>query len=352
MNYDKVKVSFPEMDADVTINDVAFKIGGLEVYWYGLLIALGMVLCVILAIKHARKNNFPSDLVYDILLVSLPSAIVGARLYYVLCEWDYYSGDLKRIFDTRSGGLAVYGGILGAFLGAFIMTRIRKIPFTTCADYCIPYIALGQAIGRWGNFFNQEAFGTTTKLPWGMTSSKVSAYLEKHCPDLDSTMPVHPTFLYESIVDLALFIILLRVRKRSKHAFETTAVYMIVYGAFRFLIEGLRTDSLYIGSTNIRTSQLLSLLLVIGGLVYILVAHLKNYERKEIPAKFFANEAVITDGPVIEPAAAEETEGDKMPEDIGEAVPAEEEDAEDPVAQDMTEDKSDADKAVDGGSDN
>ena len=127
---------------------------------------------------------------------------------------------------------------------------------------------------------------------------------------------------------------------------------MIVYGAFRFLIEGLRTDSLYIGSTNIRTSQLLSLLLVIGGLVYILVAHLKNYERKEIPAKFFANEAVITDCPVIEPAAAEETEGDKMPEDIGEAVPAEEEDAEDPVAQDMTEDKTADNESVDGGSDN
>ncbi len=327
MNYDSVKVSFPEVGVDVNVNDVAFKIGSFSVYWYGLIIALGMVLCAVLAIRHAKKNDFPSELVYDILLVALPSAIVGARLYYVLCEWDYYSKDLSRIFDTRSGGLAVYGGIIGAFLGTYVMTRIRKIPFATCADYCIPYIALGQAIGRWGNFFNQEAFGTTTKLPWGMTSPKVVSYLNKHCPDLDSSVPVHPTFLYESIIDLCLFFILLKVRKHSKHPFETTAVYMIVYGTFRFFIEGIRTDSLYIGNTSIRTSQLLSALLVVAGLVCILVAHLNNYERKAIPEGLYST---VNDGPVIAPAQESDEDQEDMPEDIGEAVPVEPGEAEDP----------------------
>jgi len=213
-------------------------------------------------VKDSKKNNFPEPLVYDTMLVSIPCAIIGARLYYVFCNWEYYSADLSRIFDTRSGGLAVYGGIIGAFLGCGIMCAVRKIPYTSLADYCIVYIPLGQAIGRWGNFFNQEAFGTTTDLPWGMTSTSVEAYLKSNCPTLDSTMPVHPTFLYESIADLIIFIVLYNVRKRSKHALETTCTYCVLYGLARFFIEGLRTDSLYIGSTSIRTSQLLSAILV------------------------------------------------------------------------------------------
>ena len=280
---DKTEVSFPGLGLHFNVSPVAFKIGNFEVYWYGLIIATAMIVCVLLALKHAHKNKFAKDLIYDIMIVSIPSAIVGARLYYVLCEWSYYSADLKRIFDTRSGGLAVYGGIIGAFLGAFIMLRIKKIPFSTCADYCIVYIPLGQAIGRWGNFFNQEAFGTTTSLPWGMTSSEVSSYLSSHCPNLDPSMPVHPTFLYESLFNVLLFFILLYVRKRSKYAFETTSVYMILYGAVRFLIEGLRTDSLYIANTDLRTSQVLSLVLVLTGLIYIAVAHTKYIAREDLP---------------------------------------------------------------------
>ena len=190
-------IRFPFLGITIEVDPVAFSIGSFEVYWYGLLIGLGMLLCGVLAVKQAKANMFSEDLVYDVLLVSLPSAIIGARLYYVFCEWSYYSQNLSRIFDTRSGGLAVYGGVIGAFLGTFIMTKIRKIPFSTVADYCVVYIPLGQAIGRWGNFFNQECFGTTTTLPWGMTSDKISSYLAANCPDLDPSMPVHPTFLYD-----------------------------------------------------------------------------------------------------------------------------------------------------------
>ena len=287
------EVTFPGLGLKFMVNPVAFKLFGLEVYWYGIIIACGITLCAALGFMHCKKNRFSSDLICDILLVSLPSAVVGARLYYVLCNWSYYSADLSRVFDTRSGGLALYGGVLGAYLGAFIMLRIRKIPFSTCADYCIAYIPLGQAIGRWGNYVNQEAFGTTTTLPWGMTSSEVVSYLKAYCPNLDSSMPVHPTFLYESLFNTCLFFFLLWVRKRSKHAYETTATYMICYGFIRFLLEGLRTDSLYIGSTNIRTSQLLSLILVIAGFAIIIYVRKMNMLRVDIPDRFLIAEGII-----------------------------------------------------------
>lgn len=283
------EVRFPFIGITIQVDPVAFRIGTFEVYWYGILIAAAMILCGLLAVRQAKSNKFSEDLVYDVLLVSLPSAIIGARLYYVFCEWSYYSQDIRRIFDTRSGGLAVYGGIIGAVLGAYIMCRIRKLPFSTVLDYCIIYIPLGQAIGRWGNFFNQEAFGTTTTLPWGMTSSKISHYLETYCPDLDPSMPVHPTFLYESLCTTAIFLILLLVvRPNSERRFDTTSVYMVLYGLARFFIEGLRTDSLYLGTTGIRTSQLLSLILVFGGLALILVSHLKEWERIPLPENAFA----------------------------------------------------------------
>lgn len=279
------EVSFPGLGITMNIKSIAFSLFGIDVYWYGIIIALGIALCIILAMKDCKKCKFSQELISDLILVALPSAIVGARLYYVVCEWDYYKGDLKRIFDTRSGGLAVYGGIIAAFLGVFIACKIRKISFAACIDFAIPYIPLGQAIGRWGNFFNQEAFGTTTNLPWGMTSSKVVDYLSSNCPDLDSSMPVHPTFLYESLFNICLFFILLQIRKRSKHDFETTCGYCIGYGLARFLIEGLRTDSLYIGNTNIRTSQLLSLVLVVFGICYVIFANVKNTKKTWIPEK-------------------------------------------------------------------
>lgn len=287
------EVSFPGLGIKMNISSIAFSIAGIDVYWYGIIIACGIALCVALGMKHCKANRFSPDLIADLLLAALPSAIVGARLYYVFCEWDYYKGDIKRIFDTRSGGLAIYGGVIGAFLAVFIMCKIRKISIAACLDFVVPYFPLGQAIGRWGNFFNQEAFGTTTTLPWGMTSSKVSSYLASNCPELDSSMPVHPTFLYESLFNFALFFILLKVRKNSKHDYETVCGYCIGYGFARFLIEGLRTDSLYIGNTGIRTSQLLSLILVIVGLLYICFAHYKNISRNYIPERFLVNSKLI-----------------------------------------------------------
>ena len=285
---DLVEVKFPGLGINVNVNPVAFRIGSIEVYWYGLLIALALVLAVILAVKQAKSLNFPEGLVYDTILMIIPCAIIGARLYFVACNWDYYGKNLKAIFDLRSGGLAIYGGVILVFIGGIVMCRVRKIPFRELADYCVVYLPLGQAIGRWGNFFNQECFGTTTTLPWGMTSSTVESYLNMNCPTLVSTMPVHPTFLYESIADLLIFFILLYIRKHSKISFETSCAYFALYGTARFFIEGMRTDSLYIGHTSIRISQLLSLIFVVLSLLYIAYARYKRIEKKPFPAKLYA----------------------------------------------------------------
>lgn len=319
------EVQFPGLGIKFDVNPVAFKIGNFEIYWYGILIALALVLCIILALKQAKKNNFPDTLIYDTMLVTIPCAIIGARAYYVIFNWSTYAGNIQSIFDTRAGGLAVYGGIIACLLGLLIMCKIRKIPFTSLADYCVVYLPLGQAIGRWGNFFNQEAFGTTTTMPWGMWSESTRSYLTRFCPELVALSPVHPTFLYESIADLIIFFVLLNVRKKSTHAFETTSAYFVLYGAARFFIEGLRTDSLYIAGTEIRVSQALSLFLVFFGLFAIAYAHLKNFERKPFPEKLY-----------VVPEKEEEEKGEEESEDSEKAEPEAETEAKEDEAEDET----------------
>ena len=340
LNYEEVQ--FPGLGLKFDIDPVAFRIGNFEVYWYGILIAAALVLCIALAIKQAKKYNFPDTLIYDTMLVTIPCAIIGARAYYVIFNWNIYKDNLRSIFDTRAGGLAVYGGVILSLLGLLLMCRIRKIPFTSLVDYCIVYLPLGQAIGRWGNFFNQEAFGTTTTAPWGMWSRSVQSYLARFCPELVALSPVHPTFLYESIADLIIFVILLQVRKKSTHSFETASAYFVLYGAVRFFIEGLRTDSLYIADTGIRASQALSLLLLFFGLFYIAFAHIKNFEKKPFPAKLYVVEeskSEKTDDEEDNEEEAEESDGDAASEDEDES---EEEASEDKKSEEKKpEDESD-----------
>ncbi|MCR5339797.1 MAG: prolipoprotein diacylglyceryl transferase [Saccharofermentans sp.] len=335
------EVQFPGLGIKFNVDPVAFRIGNFEVYWYGILIAAALVVCIVLALKQAKKNNFPDTLVYDTMLVTIPCAIIGARAYYVIFNWNIYKDNLKSIFDTRAGGLAVYGGILLCIFGLLVMCKLRKIPFTSLADYVVVYLPLGQAIGRWGNFFNQEAFGTTTTMPWGMWSESTRTYLARFCPDLVALSPVHPTFLYESVADLIIFIILLQVRKKSTHAFETSCTYFVLYGAVRFFIEGLRTDSLFIAGTQIRASQALSLFLLLFGLFYIAFAHLKGWERKPFPAKLFAETAAVKE------STKEETEEDSKKESESEEGSSEAEDAgeeadKDEEAEEKTKDSKDS----------
>lgn len=328
------EVQFPGLGIKFNISPVAFRIGNFEVYWYGILIAAALVICIALALKQAKKCNFPDTLIYDTMLVTIPCAIIGARAYYVIFNWDIYKNNPKSIFDTRAGGLAVYGGIIACIIGLLIMCKIRKIPFTSLADFCVVYLPLGQAIGRWGNFFNQEAFGTTTTMPWGMWSESTRTYVSMFCPELVALSPVHPTFLYESIACLIIFFILLQVRKKSTHSFETTCTYFILYGAVRFFIEGLRTDSLYIAGTQLRASQVLSLFLLLFGLFYIAFAHLKNFEIKPFPAKLYA--AASNGGEVTKEKSETKADSEEKAED-----------KDDEAEEDVSEEKSESDEESD-----
>ena len=342
------EVQFPGLGLKFNIDPVAFRIGNFEVYWYGILIAAALVVCIALALKQAKKNNFPDTLIYDTMLVTIPCAIIGARAYYVIFNWNIYKDNLKSIFDTRAGGLAVYGGILACILGLLIMCKVRKIPFTSLADYIVVYLPLGQAIGRWGNFFNQEAFGTTTTMPWGMWSESTRTYISRFCPELVALSPVHPTFLYESVADLIIFFILLAVRKKSKYSFETASVYFILYGAVRFFIEGLRTDSLYITGTQIRASQALSLFLLMFGLFYVAFAHLKNFEKKPFPAKLYAEasnggEEEKSKG-VRKSDIESEDESEEETEDESEAEEKAEDKSEEVVSEDAESEETDSEE--------
>ena len=290
---EKYYVTFPGLGWKFNISNAAIDINGFVVYWYGMLIAFAVALCLILGMKQCRKHGLTPDLLTDYCLLAIPFAFIGARLYYVFCQWNsyYVKGNigktLSNITNVREGGLAIYGGVLGAAFAIFLMSKIRKIPMAPVIDFAMVYIPLGQAIGRWGNFFNQEAFGTTTDLPWGMKSAAISRYLAANCPNLDSNKPVHPTFFYESVACLIICIILFIVRSKSKKPWTVTSCYCIGYGIVRFFIEGLRTDSLYIGGTSLRISQVLSLVLIVLGFLVLSLARIYDWEKKPIPERFF-----------------------------------------------------------------
>jgi len=278
---DSIAVSFPNLGIELDISRVAFKVFGAPIYWYGIIIALAFLICVLWAMKDSAKFDLASETVIDLMLFVAPIAIICARLYYVVFSWETYRYDLKEIFATRDGGLAIYGGIIGGVITAYFVARYKKIPTFKFFDIFVPYIALGQAIGRWGNFFNQEAFGTNTSLPWGMTSPVTKAYLSNNAQQLQELhgitvfpdLPVHPTFLYESILDFAIFALLLWMRKKKKFDGEVFCLYFVTYCLGRAFIEGLRTDSLMIGT--IRVSQLLSIVLVIAFGIFIIYKRIK-----------------------------------------------------------------------------
>lgn len=261
---------FPALGWELPINRVAFSIGGLEIYWYGIIIAVGFGLGLWVYLSHNRTCGIHPDEGLDIILWAMIGAIVGARAYYVAFQWDNYKDDLKEIFNLRGGGLAIYGGIIGALIVAFIVCRVKKLPMLPVADAAFPGVMLGQAIGRWGNFFNMEAFGTNTTLPWGMTSDTISNYLSRHQASLlaqgvtvDPGLPVHPTFLYESVWNLiGVAILLLWLFPRRSYDGQITLGYTAWYGLGRFFVEGLRTDSLMWGS--VRVSQAL------GGVLFLI----------------------------------------------------------------------------------
>ncbi len=296
---DKVTVSFPNMGLDFDISREAFRVFGMPIYWYGIIIALAFFVCVIWAMRDSRKFDLVPETIIDLMLFAAPIAIICARLYFVIFSWDNYKYDLKQIFNTRNGGLAILGGIIGAVITAYFVARYKKIPAFKLFDFAIPYVALGQAIGRWGNFFNQEAFGTNTNLPWGMTSPTVRAYLQNLQSggmNINPDLPVHPTFLYESLWDIAVFIFLLWMRRKKKFNGEVFCMYFVTYGIGRAVIEGLRTDSLMLGS--LRVSQLLSVIFVIVFSIIVIYKRIKiknSFDDVEIGQSGYASILKILD---------------------------------------------------------
>jgi len=232
------------------MDPVAFSIFGIDIMWYGVLISSGVLLGVLVALRECRRIGFKEEDLLDFLLLAIPFGIIGARTYYVIFSWDYYSRNLMQIINIRNGGLAIHGGLIAGTLVGIIFCKKRKINIWQILDIVVPSVALGQAIGRWGNFINQEAFGGPTDLPWGILVDGVK---------------VHPAFLYESIIDLSVFVFLMWYRKnKRKNEGEVFALYLVLYSVGRFFVEGLRTDSLMF--MNMRVAQLISLGLVLLGI--------------------------------------------------------------------------------------
>lgn len=258
------------------MNPVAFTILGLDIRWYGIFIATGAILGILIAnyTSELRKANY--DEIINTLIVSLPMGIIGARLYYVIFQFSYYKNDLWKIFNIREGGLAIHGGLILGLSTAIIYTKYKKLNFFQMADAAAPSIILAQAIGRWGNFFNQEAHG-----------SEVSkTFIEKFPRFIQNGMYIdgtyyHPTFLYESTWNLLCFMLLLLIAKKSKNNGITFFSYITLYSLGRFFIEGLRTDSLMLGP--IRVAQLVSLSgFMLGSLILIIYyLYMKKYQSEK-----------------------------------------------------------------------
>ena len=234
------------------MNPTAFSIFGIGITWYGIILTTAMVLAVFLSMKHGRAQGFREDDFLDIGLAALPTAIVFARIYYVIFNLSAYSSFAEMI-NIRQGGLAIHGGLIGGALAGVLVAKYKGMREIKAADVIAPFIALAQSIGRWGNFVNQEAYGGPTDLPWAITIDGVK---------------VHPTFLYESIWDFLVFVFLIRLSRNKKFDGQVTALYMILYSAGRFFIESLRTDSLMLGS--LRAAQVASIAMIVVGVVLIL----------------------------------------------------------------------------------
>ena len=250
------------------IPSTAFSIFGIEIYWYAIFITIAIILGYIWAWKHDGRYKIKFDDVLTLSLIMIPVGFICARLYFVLFNLPYYIQNPVEILDVRNGGLAIYGGIIGAISTIAVFCKVKKINFLDLLDYLAPVLPLGQAIGRWGNYVNIEAYGSETNWP-----------IKMEIVEQGVTKYVHPTFLYESICSFILFFILVYVCRKRKFSGQVAAIYLMGYGFYRFFIEGLRTDSLMLG--NIRVSQLLSLVIFVSILLIYVLKMKKETKKSE-----------------------------------------------------------------------
>lgn len=269
------EIWFPNLGIEIDhLSRTAFTVFGQDIYWYGIFIGLGVILGVLLALHEAKRTGQNPDTYLDFIIYAMIIAIIGARLYYVIFSWDFYSQHPEKIFAIREGGLAIYGGIIGGVLTAIVYSRVKKKNFWVMADTMAPSLILGQMLGRWGNFFNKEAFGGFTDNLFAMRYQLSQVRASDVTPDILQNLvtvngvdyiQVHPTFLYESFWSLCVFIILLILQRKKKFNGQVCATYFFGYALGRVWIEGLRTDQLCIG--NVPVSQALSAVLIIASVV-------------------------------------------------------------------------------------
>lgn len=244
---------------EFNIDRVAFSIFGLDVYWYGIIIVAGILISAIFARREFERRGYKGDIIDDILFAILPIGVIGARIWYVIFEWDYYGAHPNEIIDIRGGGLAIQGGIIFGLIALYFFSKRRDIPMIDLTDILAPSLVFAQAVGRWGNFANAEAHGYPTDLPWGIIIDGVK---------------VHPTFFYESLGDFLIFLFLINYRKKNPAKGFISGIYFLAYGIVRFFVEGLRTDSLYV--FGLRTAQLVSIVFMIVGIALLIYAKKEN----------------------------------------------------------------------------
>lgn len=279
-------IAFPHLHILLRHVGKHLMIGNFSIAYYGIVIAIGMAVAFVFIMKEAKRVGYRQDDFMDMFIFGIIFGVIGARIYYVIFSWDMYKDDLLQIFNIRGGGLAIYGGIIGGLITVILMCHIKKLNFWKCADVICFGVLIGQIFGRWGNFFNREAFGKYTDSLFAM---QIPVNAVNRPQDITTEMmnnlvtvngidciQVHPTFLYESVMNLCIFLFLLWYRKRKKFEGEIFLWYMALYGLGRSFIERLRTDQLRIAGTAIPVSQLLGILLFAGCVLYMWFAHYRH----------------------------------------------------------------------------
>lgn len=279
-----MQIYFPNLGIFLENVGKSFHIFGFEIAFYGCTMALGILVGYLLAAKEAKRTGQNPEDYLDFLLYAVVFSLVGARIYYVIFSWDSYKNDLLSIFNLRQGGLAIYGGIIAAFITVYVFCKKRKLSFTRMLDTACIGLVAGQIIGRWGNFFNREAFGDYTNGLFAMQlpvsavrSGEITDTMRAHMVTINGIefVQVHPTFLYEGLWNLGVIIFLYWYRDRKKFQGELVLWYLTLYGVGRFWIEALRTDQLLIPGIGFPVSQLLAFCLAVGGAAAILIGHRK-----------------------------------------------------------------------------
>lgn len=282
-------ISFPNLGIYLKNVGQSITVFGYEIAFYGIIIGLGVLAGILVAGLEAKRTKQDPEIYYDLAIYAVIFSVIGARLYYVIFSWDNYKDDLLSIFNIRQGGLAIYGAVIAAVITVFVYAHIKKLSFAKMADTAVMGLVLGQIMGRWGNFFNREAFGEYTdnlfamRLPLdAVRASDVTEKMMEHVEVIEeiSYIQVHPTFLYESLWNVGVLLFLMFWRKHKKFEGELLLMYLLGYGVGRFWVEGLRTDQLLLPGVGLPASQVLAALLVVGSIITIIIMRVRIKEKE------------------------------------------------------------------------